>query len=94
MFYALIFNLPNAWQVGCNPTITYDNRASSGNQWNAPVGFFVAKTIRIGGVPMKLQLGFDYSVVSQDDFGQKYQIKLNVVPVIPALINNPIFGSD
>jgi hypothetical protein len=94
MLYALIFNLPDAWQVGFNPTITYDHRASSGNRWNVPVGFFVAKTVRIGRVPVKLQLGFDYSVVSQDDFGQELQIKLNVIPVIPALVRNPIFGGE
>ncbi len=68
--------------------------ASSGNQWNVPVGFFVAKIIKIGKVPVKLQLGLDYSVVSQDDFGQKLQLKLNIIPVIPALIKNPIFGGE
>jgi hypothetical protein len=92
MLYALVFNLPNAWQVGLNPTITYDHGASSDNRWNVPVGFFVAKTTKIGRAPVKFQLGFDYSVVSQDDFGQQWQIKLNVIPVIPALIKNPIFG--
>jgi hypothetical protein len=94
LLYAIIYNLPDAWQIGFNPTITYDSRASSGNQWNVPVGFFVAKTIRIGRVPVKFQLGLDYSVVSQDDFGQKWQVKLNIIPVIPALLKNPIFGGE
>jgi hypothetical protein len=94
MLYAFIVNLPDAWQIGFNPTVTYDRNASSGNQWNVPVGFFVAKTIRIGKLPVKLQLGFDYSVVSQDDFGQKWQLKLNVIPVIPSLLKHAIFGGD
>jgi hypothetical protein len=38
--------------------------------------------------------GFEYSVVSQDDFGQRFMIKLNVIPVIPSLIKNPIFGGN
>jgi hypothetical protein len=92
LLYAVVFNLPKAWQIGCNPTITYDYRASAGNHWNVPIGFFVAKTIRIAGVPVKIQLGPEYSVISQDDFGQQCQIRLNVIPVIPTLIKNPIFG--
>jgi hypothetical protein len=32
--------------------------------------------------------------VSQDDFGQRAQIKLNVIPVIPALVGNPIFVGE
>jgi hypothetical protein len=94
LLYVLVFNLPDAWQVGMNPTISYDDRASSGNRWNVPVGGFVAKMTQIGGIPVKFQLGVEYSVVSQDDFGQSAQIKLNVIPVIPALLQNPIFGGD
>ena len=30
--------------------------------------------------------------VSQDDFGQRAPLKLNVIPVISALISKPIFG--
>jgi len=41
---------------------------------------------------MKFQFGAEYSVVSQDDFGQRFQIKLNVIPVIAPLIKKPLFG--
>jgi hypothetical protein len=92
MLYVFTYNLPNAWQIGTNPTVTYDDRASEGNKWNVPVGLFVAKTTKIGRVPVKFQLGFEYSAVIQHDFGQTAQIKLNVIPVIPSLIKNPIFG--
>lgn len=94
LLYFLVFNFPDAWQVGMNPTVTYDHRASSGNQWNVPVGLFVAKTTKIGSVPVKFQLGAEYSVVSQDDFGQRAQIKLNVIPVIPALVKKSLLGGD
>jgi hypothetical protein len=39
-------------------------------------------------------VGVEYSVVSQDDFGHRAQIKLNVIPVIPALIHEPVFGGE
>jgi hypothetical protein len=94
MLYFYFYNLPDAWQIGSNPTITYDARATSGNRWNVPVGLTVAKTIKIRNAPVKLQLGMEYSVVSQDAFGQRAQIKLNIIPIIPSLVKHPIFGGD
>jgi hypothetical protein len=92
LFYGFFYNLGNGWQIGTNPTISYDNTASSGNKWNVPVGITVAKMTTILGHPVKFQLGFEYSVVGQDTFGQVAQIKLSIIPVISSLIKNPIFG--
>ena len=93
MLYFFVYNLPDAWQVGFTPTISYDDNAPSGNKWNVPVGLFVGKMTKIGNIPVKFQLGIEYSVVKQDDFGQVAQIKLNIIPVIPSLIENPFFGN-
>ena len=71
--------------------MTYNDKASSGNKWNVPVGLTVAKTTKIGSLPVKFQFGVQKSVVRQDDFGQDWQIKLNIIPVIPALVKNPLF---
>lgn len=92
LLYFFIYNLPDAWQIGFNPTISYDHQASSGNKWNVPVGLIVAKTTKIGNTPVKLQLGIEYSVVKQDAFGQVAQLKLNIIPVIPSLVKNAFFG--
>ena len=94
MIYTFAYNLPDAWQIGFNPTINYDARATSGNKWNVPVGLFVAKTTKIGQVPVKFLLGIEYSVVSQNAFGQNAQIKLDIIPVIPALVQNALFGGS
>ena len=90
--YFAYWNLPDAWQVGMNPVITYDDKATKGNKWNVPLGLMVTKTTAVGKRPVKFQLGFEYSVVSQDDFGKRFMIKLNIIPVIQALVKNPIFG--
>jgi hypothetical protein len=94
LLYFAFLNLPNAWQVGSNPVITYDHKASRGNKWNVPIGLTVAKTTKIGKMPVKFQLGAEYSVVSQDDFGKRALFKLNIIPVIPALIGSPILGGS
>jgi hypothetical protein len=91
MLYFAYWNLPNAWQIGFNPVITYDNKASSGNRWNVPVGMGFTKTTKIGGMPVKFQFAVEYSVISQDDFGKRALIKLNIIPVINALIEEPLF---
>jgi hypothetical protein len=92
VLYFMSYNLPHAWQIGFSPTITYDRRARSGNKWNVPVGVTVSKAARIGGMIAKFELGFEYSVVSEDRFGQRALVKLNVIPVIPSLIRKPLFG--
>ena len=92
MLYAFFYNLPDGLQFGTNPTITFDDKAPSGNKWNVPVGITVAKMTKIDNAPVKLQLGIEYSVVKQDAYGQVAQIKLNIIPVIGSLVKDPIFG--
>ena len=94
LLYALTFNLPDAWQVGTNPTITYNHQASGGNKWNVPVGLFVGKTIRIGNTPVNIKAGLEYSVVSEDVFGKRLAFRFQITPVVPGLIKNPIFGGS
>ena len=94
MIYAYFYNLPGGWQVGTNPTITFDDAASSGNRWNVPIGITVAKMTKLDDLPVKFQLGIEYSVVRPDTFGQVAQIKLNIIPVIPSLIQAPLFGGN
>lgn len=89
----MYYNLPNAWQVGFSPTITYDRQASADNKWNVPIGVSVSKTTRVGHMITKFELGVEYSVVRQDAFGQRATIKLSVIPVIPSLIRKPLFGA-
>ncbi len=78
------------WQIGMNPTINFDNEASSGNKWDVPIGITVGNTIKVGKVPMKIQVGLDYSVVHRRDFGNRWRVKLLLTPVIPSLVKKPL----
>ena len=91
LLYFAYYNLPNAWQIGFNPVITYNHKAGSGNKWNVPLGMGFAKTTKVAGRPVKFQFAVEYSVVSQDDFGKRALIKLNIIPVIESLVKEPIF---
>ena len=92
LLYGLTFHLPNAWQFGTNPTISYNDKADSGNKWNVPVGLYVGKTTKMGNFPVNIKLGLEYSVVSPDDFGKQVAVRLQITPVVPSLIKNTIFG--
>lgn len=89
--YFFFYSLPEAWEIGLNPTINYNDKASSGNKWNVPIGLTVAKMTRVGKQPVKFQFGVEYSVVNEDDYGKRALIKLSIIPVIPPLIKNPLF---
>jgi hypothetical protein len=92
LLYFFNYMLPNAWQVGMNPTIKYNKQATSGNKWTVPVGGYVGKTTKIGRLPVNIKFGLEYSVVSPDDWGQRVAFRLQVTPVVPGLIKKAIFG--
>ena len=43
-------------------------------------------------MPVNIKAGLEYSVVSPDDFGQIAQFRIQITPVIPGFIKDPIFG--
>jgi hypothetical protein len=92
MLYFFNYMLGDAWQVGMNPTITYNHNTDSSDKWNVPVGGYVGKTILVGKLPINIKVGGEYSVVSPDTFGNRYQFRFQITPVIPGLIKNPLFG--
>jgi hypothetical protein len=89
--YFFFYELGDAWQVGTNPTITFNEEGSSGNKWNVPVGVTIAKTVKFGKRIVKFQIGIEHSIERQDDYGRETVIKLNVIPVIADPFKSPIF---
>ncbi|MCA9810596.1 MAG: hypothetical protein KC473_09675 [Candidatus Dadabacteria bacterium] len=84
--------LPGAWQVGTGaPNITINWKADDDNKVNLPIGLGVAKTVKLGELPVKFQLEGSYSVAHEDVLGQRWNIRLTITPVIPRLITNAIF---
>ena len=85
--------LPNRWQVGLgSPVISANWKAPSGDKWTVPIGLGVAKTFLIGKMPFQVGLEASYAVVHPDTFGQRWNFRLQFKPVLPALIQKPLFG--
>jgi hypothetical protein len=82
-FYYRMFG---AWQIGTNPIISFNNKSDGANKWTVPIGVTIGKTIKVGKLPMKIQVGLDYSVIKPDDFGELWKFKILITPVIPSLV--------
>jgi hypothetical protein len=77
------YDLGSGWQVISNPVVTYDWEGDSGNRLNLPVGGGIAKTTRIGKIPLRLAAEAQYYVASTDRFGPDMLLKFSLSPVIP-----------
>jgi hypothetical protein len=46
----------------------------------------------MGKTPLNIKLGVEYSVVSEDTYGKRTAFRVQITPVIPSAIKDPIFG--
>jgi len=83
LFFA--YSLGNGWQIISNPTILYDWEADRGNELLLPLGGGVAKTTRIGKIPVKMELEIQNYLVSPDRFGPQWLLSFKITPVISGL---------
>lgn len=70
------YNFPGGWYVGTSPEITADWRAD-GTKWTVPVGAQVGRVIKLGALPINLQLGAYYNVVKPTD-GANWDLRTQV----------------
>ena len=76
------YALSNGWQLISNPTINYDWAGDSGNKLALPLGAGVAKTTRIGKMPLRVSAELYNYIESTDRFGPEWLFKFSVTPVL------------
>jgi hypothetical protein len=89
--YFLWRSLGDGWQIGMSPNISYNRKASGPNAWTVPIGLGVQKVEKFGKLPVKFSLELQAMVIHPDDFGQRWNIRFAITPVIPALIKRDLF---
>jgi hypothetical protein len=57
----------------------------------ATFGLSIAKVLKLGKLPVRIGLAGQYMIDHPDTFGQKWNLQLMVVPVIPKLIQGTLF---
>jgi hypothetical protein len=78
------YDLGRGWQLISNPVVTYDWEGDSGNKLNLPLGGGIAKTFKIGKVPLRFTAEAQYFVASTDRFGPDWLYKFSLSPIIPS----------
>ncbi len=81
--YFINYNLPGGWYVVSAPIITANWEADSGNKWVVPFGGGAGKIFRIGKQPMNASVQAYYNVVTPDDFGADWQLRVTLQLLFP-----------
>ena len=89
-YYAFVYFLPKGWSVGTNPDMLVNWEAPRGNRVTFPVGLQVGKLTKVGRIPIKLDLQGQYYAVHQQVYGPKWNLQLQVTPIIPSLIKRKL----
>jgi hypothetical protein len=63
--------------------VRIDWRADSDNQLTLPIGLGLTDMIRVGKVPVKIRFEVQYSIIKPDDYGEEWNFRVQIVPVIP-----------
>ena len=82
--YFVQYRLNKTATLGMAPNIQYDWEADSDNALKLPVGMGYQNVIKIGNIPVKYGLEFQYYAVQADDFGPEWNVRFIFVPVIPS----------
>jgi hypothetical protein len=79
------------WSIGYSGNILADWTAPSEDVWTVPVGLGLAKVVKLGRLPIKIQLAVQYMPVHPRISGQEWNVQISITPVIPKLIKGVLF---
>jgi len=77
------YNLANGWYLVSVALITADWEADDGNRWTVPLGGGAGKVFRIGSQPMNGSVQVFYNVVTPDDFGADWTLRIQLQALFP-----------
>jgi hypothetical protein len=79
------------WSIGYSGNILADWTAPSEDVWTVPVGLGLAKVVKLGRLPVKVQLAVQYMPVHPRISGQEWNVQISITPVIPKLVKGVLF---
>src|SRR6185436_13994067 len=79
------------WSIGYSGNILADWTAPSEDVWTVPIGLGLAKVVKFGRLPVKLQLAVQYMPVHPRISGQEWNVQVSITPVLPKLIKGVLF---
>src|SRR6516162_11429743 len=79
------------WSFGYSGNILADWTAPSRDVWTVPIGLGLGKVVKLGRLPVKIQLAVQYMPVHPRISGQEWNVQVQITPVIPKLIKGVLF---
>jgi len=77
------YNLPNGWYIASVPIITANWEADNDHRWTVPLGAGIGKAMKFGKIPGALQLHSYYNVITPDDYGETWQMRIQLQIFLP-----------
>lgn len=71
------------WAVGTAGTITHNWES---DQWTVPIQLQMSRTVKVGGLPLRIALEANYYVEQADSLGQDWMFGFNLTPVVPNVV--------
>jgi hypothetical protein len=84
------FQIKNGWQVGDNPTWTFNWNGKSGDKYNIPIGFGIYKSTTIGKSLFRFGITPRYYLKTMESWGNVWGINFVISPMLknPFVKNN------
>ena len=78
------YNLDDGWFVASVPIITANWEAvDNAHTWTVPLGLGVGRAMKLGKIPMTAQIHGYYNVVTPDDYGETWQMRIQLQLLFP-----------
>ena len=81
----------DGWNLFYSGNILADWTAPSEDVWTVPVGLALGKVVKLGRLPVKIQLALQYMPVHPRISGQEWNVQVQITPVLPKLIKGVLF---
>lgn len=79
----LNYNMADGWYLTTAPIITANWEADSDHRWTVPLGGGVGKVFKIGKQPVNTQLSLYNNVITPDDYGADWQVRVQFQLLFP-----------
>jgi hypothetical protein len=80
------YNLPHAWYLTTAPILTADWKMTNDERWTVPVGAGVGKIVKLGRLPLNVQVAGYYNVIKPETMGADWQLRFQVQILLPKSI--------
>jgi hypothetical protein len=77
------YHFGDGWSVGSSPNIAANWLSKAGQVWTVPVGGGIAKTLRLGGQPIKLAVDSYYNVIRPQAGNETWLLQLTLTFLFP-----------